>query len=198
MEVIGQRVAFTYNGKRYKMVISELLEIHWDSWVGDIGWNDDAQVSFIIHGDLDANKQPILSGLSVQYDGSEGEHGYIRIVELLPKFNGRFLENTINTENGVVFKSDEIFDRHNDEVCYIQESGLEALEDADHEMTDEEIIKAGIGESYNSILEQCKETFDEDPEYFIEDVEVKNPEELAESVFCIADWACIGTYLADI
>lgn len=198
MEVTGTKVVFTYNGKRYKMVISELLAVYWDSWVGDIGWNDDAQTSFIIHGNLDADRQPLLSGLSIQYDGCNGEHGYIREVEIIPRFNARFLDNTIQTDNGTVFKSDEIFDRHNDEVCYIAESSLESLEDADHEMTDEEIIKEGIGESYNSILEQCKEKLDEEPEYFKEDVGIMNPEQLAESTFCIADWAQIQTYLTDI
>ena len=81
-------------------------------------------------------------------------------------FNKRFLDNTEITMNGEVYKNTEAFERKNDEVCYISEYGLQELAEQDHELTDKEIVEKGIGESYNSILEQAKEYWNE----FVESV----------------------------
>ena len=119
------------------------------------------------------------------------------------KYNRRFLDNTEVTTNGVIYKNAEAFERKNDEVCYISEGGLQELRGYDHELTDKEIIKEGIGESYNSILELCREYIDEVREALTwhgESEEVANevtPETLVQDVFQSAEWAYISTYLEE-
>jgi len=118
------------------------------------------------------------------------------------KFNKRFLDNTEETLNGFVYKNTEAFDRKNDEVCYISEYGLQELAEWDHELTDKEIVEKGIGESYNSILEQAKEYWDE----FVEDQrengatdeEIGTVEDLAQLAFQEVDWQYVCTWFSEL
>lgn len=116
-------------------------------------------------------------------------------------YNKRFLHFTTSTMNGEVYKNEKAFEEKTDQVCYISEYGLRDLEEADHEMTDEEIISKGIGESYWSILEQCQEKIEEmkeDAEEFEELYGELNAEHLAQMAFEICDWQYVSTYLAEI
>lgn len=117
------------------------------------------------------------------------------------KFNKRFLDNTEETMNGCVYKNTKAFERKNDEVCYISEYGLQELAEQDHELTDKEIVEKGIGESYNSILQSCREYIDEVREAMVwhgateKEANEMTSEELAIDIFQSADWAYICTYL---
>lgn len=117
------------------------------------------------------------------------------------KFNRRFLDKIEATDNGWVYKSIEAFERKNDEVCYISEYGLQELAEWDHELTDKEIIEKGIGESYNSILQSCREYIDEVREAMVwhgateKEANQMTSAELAIDIFQSADWAYICTYL---
>lgn len=113
------------------------------------------------------------------------------------KFNRRFLDNTTLTMNGVVFKDYDAFEREGDEVCYISEYGLEELYEADHEMTDEEIINQGIGDSYNSIVKKCEENLDRYNEGLDEIDKIHSPITWARSIWEDADWAYISTYIEE-
>ena len=58
-----------------------------------------------------------------------------------------FVNNVINTDNGVIYKNEEIFENNHDEICYISEYGLEELEELIKEgknLTEIEIIEKGI------------------------------------------------------
>lgn len=113
------------------------------------------------------------------------------------KFNRRFLDKIEATDNGWVYKSIEAFERKGDEVCYISEYGLQELEEQDHELTDAEVIEKGIGESYNSILKQCQENFDE----IAEANEYDDPitvEDLVQDVFNTVDWQYVSTLLDEM
>jgi hypothetical protein len=85
--VIGRKVAFDYNGKRYEKEITEIFKVYWNSWVGDLGFEDDGNDhsdSFLIHGDVDEKKNPLMQGLTIQYDSKDGSrHGYIQNLEVL-------------------------------------------------------------------------------------------------------------------
>lgn len=117
-------------------------------------------------------------------------------------FNKRFLGNTEITMNGEVYKNTEAFERKNDEVCYISEYGLEELAEQDHELTDKEIVEKGIGESYNSILEQAKEYWDEFVEEQREngatDEEIGTVEDLAQLAFQEVDWQYVCTWFSEL
>lgn len=117
------------------------------------------------------------------------------------KFNRRFLDKIEGTDNGLVYKSIEAFERKNDEVCYISEGGLQELREYDHELTDKEIIEEGIGESYNTILQSCREYIDEVRKAMVwhgeteKEANKMTSEKLAIDIFQSADWAYICTYL---
>ena len=85
--VVGRKVAFDYNGKHYEKEIVEICEVYWESWVGDLGYEEDGNDhsdSFLIHGNVDGEKNPLMQGLCIQYDSEDGSrHGYIQNVEVL-------------------------------------------------------------------------------------------------------------------
>jgi len=119
------------------------------------------------------------------------------------EFNKRFLDNTEETWNGLIFKDCDAFERKGDEVCYMSEYQLEKLSEADYELTDTEIIEGDYGESYNSILSLCKARIDEVRESMLwhgedEDFVKKfTAEDLAQDIFEWADWASISTYIEE-
>ena len=108
------------------------------------------------------------------------------------RFNRRFLDNIEQTMNGFVYKNQEAFDSKGDNVCYISEYGLNDLEKQDHELSDQEIIEHGIGESYKSILGQCVYMLDNLNKTTDESL---TPEEWAADAFDTADWQYISTLL---
>lgn len=118
------------------------------------------------------------------------------------KFNRRFLDHTEQTCNGEVYKNEDAFNRHGDEVCYISEHGLSDLEEADHEMTDAEIINEGIGDSYNSIVEQCNEVWDDYVVLLLENGstmdEIGTVADMAEYAFEEVDWQYVSTWISDL
>lgn len=91
--------------------------------------------------------------------------------------------------NGVVYKNDDAFRAENDDICYISEYGLKDIEDLfieGKDLTDNELIKQGYADSYNSIIRQ------------IIDAELESnltPHEIAEDLYYNADWAYISTYI---
>lgn len=87
MGVVGQKVAFNYMGKRYVRKVIEVCDVILGTWVGDLGWSEDGNChsdSFLIHGETNDKKEPLMQGLDIQYDSADGNrHGYIREVEVL-------------------------------------------------------------------------------------------------------------------
>ena len=85
--VIGRKVAFQYNGKRYEREVTEVCDIIHGTWVGDLGFEQDNNShsdSFLIHGNTTDKRVPLMQGLVVQYDSEDGNrHGYVREVEVL-------------------------------------------------------------------------------------------------------------------
>ena len=104
----------------------------------------------------------------------------------------KYIFNTTQTSNGVVFKDEDAF-KNKKGICYISECCLlDLMESAefDSDLTDEELIEEGIVDTYDTILANVKERWDEF------DDEIKDEctaEEVAEMIFDNADWACIST-----
>ena len=94
--------------------------------------------------------------------------------------------------NGLTYKNDDAFAHHNDEICYISENALDDLEEMienDFDLNDEELIKQGYAESYNSII---KQVIDAELEYGD-----MTPHDIAEFLYQNADWAYISTYILE-
>lgn len=89
---------------------------------------------------------------------------------------------------GCVYKDEDAFLNHPDEICYIAEHAFDDIE-GDY-MTVEE-AKAE-GETHKTIVEQCMDAWGED--YMLTD---EQAEYFATDVFGLAEWACIQTYLTE-
>jgi hypothetical protein len=99
---------------------------------------------------------------------------------------------------GFVYKDEDAFLNHPDELCYIPEHAFpENDEEEDFETTPEytyvPVEKAlEIGETHKTIVEQCVDAWGE--EYMLTD---EQAEYFAKDVFGLAEWACIATYLTE-
>ena len=89
---------------------------------------------------------------------------------------------------GFVYKDEDAFLNHPDEICYIAEHAFDDIE-GDY-MTVEEAKTEG--ETHKTIVEQCRDAWGE--EYMLTDEQL---EYFAKDVFGIAEWACIDTYLTE-
>lgn len=89
---------------------------------------------------------------------------------------------------GFVYKDEDAFLNHPDEICYIAEHAFDDIE-GDY-MTVEEAKTEG--ETHKTIVEQCMDMWGED--YMLTD---EQAEYFAKDVFGLAEWACIATYLTE-
>lgn len=89
---------------------------------------------------------------------------------------------------GFVYKNEEAFRDHPDEICYIPEH---AFDDIEGEYMTIEEAKVG-GETHKTIVEQVLDEWGE--EYMLTD---EQAEYMAKDIFGIAEWAYISTYLAE-
>lgn len=93
-----------------------------------------------------------------------------------------------NCGEGFVYKNEDAFLNHPDEICYIAEHGFDDIEG--EYMTVEEAKTEG--ETHKTIVEQCIDIWGED--YMLTD---EQAEYFARDVFGLAEWACIQTYLVE-
>jgi hypothetical protein len=93
-----------------------------------------------------------------------------------------------NCGEGFVYKDEDAFLNHPDEICYIAEHAFDDIE-GDY-MTVEEAKTEG--ETHKTIVEQCMDMWGED--YMLTD---EQAEYFATDVFGLAEWACIQTYLVE-
>jgi hypothetical protein len=93
-----------------------------------------------------------------------------------------------NCGEGFVYKNEDAFLNHPDEICYIAEHAFDDIE-GDY-MTVEEAKTEG--ETHKTIAEQCMDMWGED--YMLTD---EQAEYFARDVFGLAEWACIQTYLVE-
>lgn len=121
-----------------------------------------------------------------------------------------FVDNVINTDNGVIYKNEEVFENSHDEICYIPEYGLEELEELLKEgknLTEIEIIEKGIGFSHNSLIREIIIFYDENCteeqikqsklKYNNKVIDVKETG-LDKIIFEYLDWTYPTTLMSDI
>ena len=121
-----------------------------------------------------------------------------------------FVNNVINTDNGVIYKNEEIFENNHDEICYISEYGLEELDELIKEgknLNEKEIIEKGIGFSRNSLIRDIIIFYDETcTEKQIQEGKLKYNNKvidvketgLDKIVFEYLDWTYPTTLMSDI
>ena len=121
-----------------------------------------------------------------------------------------FANNVINTDNGVIYKNEEIFENNHDEICYIPEYGLEELEElikGGKNLNEIEIIESRIGFSRNSLIREIIIFYDETcTEEQIQESKLKYDNKvidvkktgLDKSVFEYLDWSYPTTLMSDI
>jgi hypothetical protein len=90
--------------------------------------------------------------------------------------------------DGYVYKDEDAFLNHPDEICYIAEHAFDDIE-GDYITVDE---AKTVGETHKTIVEQCMDMWGED--YMLTD---EQAEYFAKDVFGLAEWACIQTYLTE-
>ena len=121
-----------------------------------------------------------------------------------------FANNVINTDNGVIYKNEEIFENNHDEICYIPEYGLEELEElikGGKNLNEIEIIESRIGFSRNSLIREIIIFYDETcTEEQIQENKLKYNNKvidvkksgLDKSIFEYLDWSYPTTLMNDI
>lgn len=92
-----------------------------------------------------------------------------------------------NCGEGCVYKDEEAFRDRPNEICYICEYDFDDYPDY---IPVEEAKK--VGETHNTIADQVRDAWGE--EYMLTDEQVGY---FTKDVFGLAEWACIGTYLAE-
>ena len=121
-----------------------------------------------------------------------------------------FANNVINTDNGVIYKNEEIFENNHDEICYIPEYGLEELEElikGGKNLNEIEIIESRIGFSRNSLIREIIIFYDETcTEEQIQENKLKYNNKvidvkksgLDKIIFEYLDWSYPTTLMSDI
>lgn len=90
---------------------------------------------------------------------------------------------------GFIYKDEDAFFEHPDELCYIPEHAFPENEEEDYVPVEKALT---IGETHKTIAEQVRDAWGDD--YMLNDEQV---EYFAKDVFGIAEWACIDTYLSE-
>lgn len=88
---------------------------------------------------------------------------------------------------GYIYKDDDAFENHPDEVCYISER---SFPDGQDFATVDEALRCG--ETRNTIRGEVRDAYGDD--YLLTEEQV---EYFAKDVYYLADWACISTYLTE-
>lgn len=109
----------------------------------------------------------------------------------------KYIKGSMQTANGIVYKDVEAFNTHKG-ICYIGELGLSDLSyflDKGEDLTDEEIVEKCIGSTYDSIVEELTERWEEIKEANPDYVEIVDVNLCAKLVFSQADWSFISTVI---
>lgn len=89
---------------------------------------------------------------------------------------------------GRIYKDEDAFFNHPDEICYISEHAFDDIE-GDYMTVEEAKVE---GETHKTIAQQVRDELGDD--YTLTDEQV---EYISKDVFELAEWACINTYLSE-
>lgn len=113
----------------------------------------------------------------------------------------KYINNTTQTSNGVVFKDNDAF-KAKKGICYISEYALEAItikaeNEEDWDADDEELIEMQVAETYETIKAQCEDFAENHPEDF-EEMFGSDIYNMIVYIFFKADWAYIATEILQL
>lgn len=106
----------------------------------------------------------------------------------------RYLDNTTETYEGVIYHNNEAFESHNG-ICHISEYSLETLENAlerGEDFTDDELVEMGIADTYQTIIDMVQERWEDFDDEIKRECTV---EDVARTAFNDAEWCCVATQI---
>ena len=127
----------------------------------------------------------------------------VRLVQYVEKLNeskamniDKYLDNTIKTHNGYVYKSEDAFNNHPYKICYISENRIDELiekyKKKNIDLNDGEIISFDLGESRHTIIAHIKEYFE------LQNVDIIKEKKIDRLVFEYLDWQSVDLLLNDL
>lgn len=128
----------------------------------------------------------------VEYLNGEFEE---KIVNAVTANANKYLENTIETENGTIYRKDDWENADPDEIIYIGEFGLTELDKLIEEgknPTDAELIEQNIASSKNTIRAEIKQYYPEATDEWID------KHDLIADIMEFASWEYTATVVAQI
>lgn len=118
-----------------------------------------------------------------------------KIVNAVTANANKYLENTIETENGTIYRKDDWENADPDEIIYIGEFGLTELDKLIEEgknPTDAELIEQNIASSKNSIRAEIKQYYPEATDEWID------KHDLIADIMEFASWEYTATVVDQI
>lgn len=106
----------------------------------------------------------------------------------------KYLNNTTQTSEGIIYKNEDAF-LNKKGICHIGEFGLETLEELRQQgkdLTDEEMVEHGVGNTYDSIIEEVEIHWDSFDDEIKKECSI---EEIAYQAFDAALWTCVSTQI---
>jgi hypothetical protein len=111
----------------------------------------------------------------------------------------KYLNNTRQTADGIVYKDEDAFNNNPKAICYISEYGLEDLMDCKEDgedLTDKEIVEQGIGVTREVIRDEIVNSLAENNvKTTTEEVESKG---IVKFVFGELNWSCLNSFLDNV
>jgi len=118
-----------------------------------------------------------------------------KIVNAVTANANKYLENTIETENGTIYRKDDWENADPDEIIYIGEFGLTELDkmiETGKNPTDAELIEQNIASSKNSIRAEIKQYYPEATDEWID------KHDLIADIMEFASWEYTATVVDQI
>ena len=111
----------------------------------------------------------------------------------------KYLNNTRQTADGIVYKDEDAFNNNPKAICYISEYGLEELQEHQEDgedLTDKEIVEHGIGVTREAIRDEIVSSLAENNvKTTTEEVESKG---IVEFVFGELNWCYLPSFLDNV
>lgn len=107
----------------------------------------------------------------------------------------KYIDGEIQTENGTIWRKEDYKNANPDEIVYIGEYDLDALEeyyDKGQDLTDEEIIEKQIGDTRNTIRQTIKQYYPNATDEWIDKHHV------IDIVIEACSWECCATIIDQI
>ncbi|MDD2191851.1 MAG: hypothetical protein PHO12_04860 [Bacteroidales bacterium] len=141
--------------------------------------------------------------MTEQFSSNLTQTQIVRLVQYVKQLNksqamniDKYLDNTIKTHNGYVYKSEDAFNNYPYKICYISEKRIDELiekyKNKNIDLNDGEIISFDLGESRYTIIAHIKECFE------LQNDDIIKEKKIDRLVFEYLDWQSVDLLLNDL